>query len=65
MSSDAFGRKLWSRTVTQLTMGASLKRGSRVCSGCANRKVEPALSMREHCGLVMDRDENAAMIVTT
>ena len=38
---------------------------SRVCSSCGNRKAELALSMREYrcraCGLVMDRDENAAM----
>ena len=38
---------------------------SRICSGCGNRKVELALSMREYrcyvCGLVMDRDENAAI----
>ena len=38
---------------------------SRVCSGCGNRKAELALSMREYrchvCGLVMDRDENAAI----
>ena len=39
---------------------------SKVCSGCGKRKSELALSMREYrchvCGLVMDRDENAAII---
>lgn len=38
---------------------------SRVCSGCGNRKAELALSTREYrchvCGLLMDRDENAAI----
>ena len=38
---------------------------SKVCSGCGNRKAELALSVREYrchvCGLVMDRDENAAI----
>ena len=42
---------------------------SRVCSGCGNRKAELALSMREYrchvCGLVMDRDENAAINIET
>ena len=64
MLSAAPGRKVWSRAVAQLTVGSSLKFGSRVCSGRGNRKAELALSMREHrcheCGLVMDRDENVA-----
>ena len=38
---------------------------SRICSGCGNRKAALALSTREYrchvCGLVMDRDENAAI----
>jgi len=38
---------------------------SKVCSGCGNRKAGLALSTREYrchvCGLVMDRDENAAI----
>ena len=42
---------------------------SRVCSGCGNRKVKLALSTREYrcylCGLVMDRDENAARNIET
>ena len=42
---------------------------SKVCSGCGNRKSELSLSMREYrcpeCGLVMDRDENAARNIET
>ncbi len=42
---------------------------SKVCSGCGNRKAELVLSMREYrcheCGLVMDRDENAARNIET
>jgi len=42
---------------------------SKVCSGCDNRKAELALSVREYrchvCGLVMDRDENAAKNIET
>ena len=42
---------------------------SKVCSGCGNRKAELSLSMREYrchmCGLVMDRDENAARNIET
>ena len=42
---------------------------SRVCSGCGNRKAGLALSTREYrcylCGLVMDRDENAARNIET
>ena len=42
---------------------------SKVCSGCGNRKSELSLSMREYrchvCGLVMDRDENAAINIET
>ena len=38
---------------------------SKVCSCCGNRRVELALSTRDYrcheCGLVMDRDENAAI----
>ena len=42
---------------------------SKVCSGCGNKKAELSLSMREYrchaCGLVMDRDENAAKNIET
>ncbi len=42
---------------------------SKVCSGCGNRKSELSLSMRKYrcheCGLVMDRDENAARNIKT
>ena len=42
---------------------------SKVCSGCGNKKAVLSLSMREYrchaCGLVMDRDENAAKNIET
>ena len=42
---------------------------SRICSDCGNRKAELALATREYrchvCGLVMDRDENAAINIET
>ncbi len=50
---------------TQLIVAPRFFPSSRLCSGCWNKKIDLALSDRtyrcDHCGLIINRDENAAL----